>query len=346
MHGRQAAHALRNSLAGPLAGADDIAFAVAEVSRRCPNTGEISRQWLSWPGLLRAAEKDPALGERLDRVISPRPPAERLDFSRPLVMGIVNVTPDSFSDGGLHDDAQGAIAHGRRLAAEGADILDIGGESTRPGAAPVTVEEEIRRTIPVVRALAAEGFIVSIDTRKAAVMEAAAQAGAAIINDVSALSFDPGAPAAAAASGLPVVLMHALDTPERMQDDPRYEDAPRDIFDAMEERLEAAVSAGVRRGNIIIDPGIGFGKTLEHNLELMEQLALFHGLGQPLLLGASRKRFIGGITGVERPDQRLAGSLAAAQGAVMAGAHIVRVHDVAETVRMIKMTKAMKFAAW
>ncbi len=341
LHGTNAAHAMRNGLAAPLAGGP-AAFALAEVIRRCARTGEIARRWMSLEQLRQAAEKDAALAARLEALTAARPALAGMDLSAPCVMGIVNVTPDSFSDGGRHATAQEAIAHGRALAKSGADILDVGGESTRPGAVDVPVEEELARVIPVVRALAADGFTVSIDTRKAAVMEAAIAAGAAIINDVSALTFDEEAPSVAARAGLPVVLMHARGAPVDMQDDPEYEDVALDVFGALEALADRAVAAGVKRENIIIDPGIGFGKTVSHNLELMRQLALFHGLGFPVLLGASRKRFIGAVTGVEEAAARLAGSLAVAQAALAAGAQIVRVHDVMETVQMARMARAMQ----
>ncbi len=340
LHGRDAAHALRHGLAAPLAGGP-AAFSLAEVSHRCASTGEISRRWLSWPQLAEQAQRDTALKPIVERTTAPRPAIAGLEWRRAAIMGIVNVTPDSFSDGGRHARAEAAIAHGRALAAAGADILDIGGESTRPGATEVPVEEELERIIPVIEALAGDGFTISVDTRKPQVMEAAAAAGAAIINDVSALTYAPDSPSRAAATGLPVILMHALDTPERMQDDPAYEDAPRDIFDALEAAMTRAEAAGIARENLIVDPGIGFGKTLAHNLDLMAELALFHGLGVPLLLGASRKRFIGEITGVDAPAQRLAGSLAAALSAMAAGAAIVRVHDVAQTRQALDMMRAM-----
>ncbi len=342
LHGRDAAEAARAGLAGVLAGGPP-AFALAEVSRR-DGEGGLSRRRMSWAELRDAAGRDEALAEILRNLSSPRAPLAGLDWSRPRIMGIINVTPDSFSDGGRFLNPRAAIAHGRALAAAGADILDVGGESTRPGAEDASVEEELARTIDVVRALAAEGFTVSIDTRKAAVMEAALEAGAAIINDVSALTFDPRARAVAARSGAPVVLMHSLGAPVSMQDDPRYDDVATDVFDALAARIGEAVAAGVRRENIIVDPGIGFGKTLAHNLELMRALALFHGLGQPLLLGASRKRFIGAVTGVEQAGERLGGSLAAALAALAAGAQIVRVHDVRETAQAAALARAMECA--
>ena len=339
LHGAQALAAMEAGRAGALAGAR-AAFCGAQIIRR-EGPGRRFSQWMTWAQLQEAARKDARLARRLELVQRPRPAIAGMEWRKPLIMGIVNVTPDSFSDGGLHADAQGAIAHGRALAAAGADILDIGGESTRPGAAEVPPEEELARVIPVIEALAREGYRVSVDTRKAAVMEAAARAGAAIINDVSALSFDPGAPAVAARLGLPVVLMHARGEPRTMQDDPVYDDVVLDVFDALQEQMQKAVAAGVAEEKIIADPGIGFGKTCAHNLALMGSLALFHGLGAPILLGASRKRFIGAITGVKDAAGRLAGSLAAAQTALAAAVQIVRVHDVSETVQMARMVEAM-----
>jgi len=339
LHGARARAAIQAGRAGALAG-EDMAFCLALVMRR-DAPGRIFRQWLTWPQLRAAAREDEALARRLALVQEPRAPIAGLDWRRPLIMGIVNVTPDSFSDGGQHADAQDAMAHGRALAAAGADILDIGGESTRPGAAEVPVEEELARVIPVISALAKEGHRLSVDTRKAAVMEAAARAGAAIINDVSALSFDARSRAVAASSGLPVVLMHARGEPENMQDDPRYDDVALDVFDALEQRMREALQAGIAPERIIVDPGIGFGKTRAHNLELLRQLPLLHGLGAPILLGASRKRFIGAITGIDEAAGRLAGSLAVAQSGLEAGARIVRVHDVAQTAQMARMVMAM-----
>jgi dihydropteroate synthase len=262
----------------------------------------------------------------------PRPRIAGLSLDRPRIMGIVNVTPDSFSDGGRHATAETAIEHAFRLEEEGADILDIGGESTRPGAAPVTIDEEMARVLPVIEALAGKTrALISVDTRNAAVMTAAAAAGADIINDVAALSHGPDAIAAAAASGLAVVLMHAQGDPRTMQDAPRYDDVLTDVFDYLEARIEACERAGIPRAKIVCDPGLGFGKTLEHNLELMAGLSMFHGLGVPVLLGASRKSYIGKLTGIPRAADRVMGSIGAALAAVAQGAQIVRVHDVKAT---------------
>jgi dihydropteroate synthase len=257
-------------------------------------------------------------------------------------MGIVNVTPDSFSDGGQFTDVDAAVLHARRLADQGAAILDIGGESTRPGAAPVTIEEEIDRTVPVIRALARDGLCVSIDSRHAAVMQAALAAGAAIINDISALEGDPDSLAIVAKSRASVVLMHMLGTPATMQSAPTYQDAPREIFAYLAGRIEACLSAGIERDRLCIDPGIGFGKTAQHNLDLLARLDLFQKLDVPVLLGVSRKSFIGALSRNEPPDQRLGGSLAAALAGVARGVHILRVHDVAETAQAVAVWQAIE----
>src|SRR4051812_42509996 len=257
----------------------------------------------------------------------------------PLVMGIVNVTPDSFSDGGLFLDAGAAIAHGRDLLAEGADILDIGGESTRPGAEPVPADEEIRRVIPVIEALAADGARISIDTTKADVARRALEAGATIVNDVSAFRFDPNLAGVAAEAGATVVLMHMLGEPRTMQDDPRYDEVVSDIGRFLEQRIEYALGEGVREDDIWVDPGIGFGKTLAHNLELIARLDEIVAIGRPVVFGASRKSFLGKLTG-RQVDERLAGSIAANIIAYEHGARVFRVHDVAPTVDALKVAGA------
>ena len=243
-------------------------------------------------------------------------------------MGVVNVTPDSFSDGGLFLDAGAAIAHGRELLAEGADILDVGGESTRPGAAPVTAEEEVARTEPVVAALAGEGATVSIDTTKASVARAALAAGATYVNDVSALRFDPGLAEVVAASGARCCLMHMRGDPRTMQDDPRYDDVVSDVKAHLEERIAFAVGAGIAEERIDVDPGIGFGKTLEHNLELLRRLDEIVALGRPVVIGTSRKSFLGRLTGRE-VGERVPGTIATNVMALERGARVFRVHDVA-----------------
>ena len=241
-------------------------------------------------------------------------------------MGIVNVTPDSFSDGGLYLDAPSAVAHGRELAADGADVLDVGGESTRPGAAAVPAAEELRRTEPVVRALAESGFEVSIDTSKAAVAEAALDAGARIVNDVTAFAADPGLADLCADRGCGVVLMHMQGTPRTMQEHPSYDDVVDDVKAFLATRVEFAVDRGVAAERIWIDPGIGFGKTPEHNLDLLRRLGELRDLGRPILIGTSRKSFLGKLTGREVED-RLGGTIASNVLALEAGAEIFRVHD-------------------
>jgi dihydropteroate synthase len=262
-----------------------------------------------------------------------------LDLSRPRVMGILTVTPDSFSDGGRFADAERAIAHGRRMLADGADIVDIGGESTRPGAAPVSQDVELARVIPVVEELAADGALVSVDTMKPAVMRAALAAGALLVNDVCALGA-PGAVDTIAASDAAVVLMHMQGEPGRMQDAPVYADIVREVREFLQARVVACEAAGIGAERIVIDPGFGFGKTAAHNLELLAALPALVGLGYPVLVGLSRKSTLGVLTG--RPfAERLAGSLAAALAAVARGAAIVRVHDVRETVDALRVWRAI-----
>lgn len=283
--------------------------------------------------------------EVLERLTAPRPALAGLAMDRPRIMGILNVTPDSFSDGGRFLGTGAALTQARALALAlaGAEILDIGGESTRPGAGDVPVKAEIARTMPVIAELVAGGLAtpISIDTRKVEVARAALAAGAAMVNDVSALTFDPAMAGMAAAADVPVVLMHSLGSPRTMQDDPRYDDVLMDVFDALAARIEAVVEAGVSRERIVIDPGIGFGKTVTHNLALIRGISLFHALGLPLLLGASRKRFIGTIGGEPVPDQRLAGSLAVALAGVAQGVQLLRVHDVAETRQALALWRAI-----
>ena len=277
----------------------------------------------------------------LERLSAPRSPVLGLAMDRPVIMGVVNVTPDSFSDGGDFAAPAQAVAHGRALAAAGAAILDVGGESTRPGSDPVAPDDELERVIPVVEALAAEGFAVSIDTRRAAVMRAALDKGAKMLNDVSALTSDPASLAVAAGCGGPVVLMHARGDPKTMQVNPTYEYAALDVYDDLETRVEACVAAGIDRRLLIVDPGIGFAKTLDHNIEILHHLSLFHGLGCALLLGVSRKSFIARLAGGEAPKARLAGSLASGLGALDQGVQILRVHDVAETAQAVAVWDAI-----
>lgn len=254
-----------------------------------------------------------------------------LVLDRPHVMGIVNITPDSFSDGGLYDNTDEGVTHAASLAQEGADILDIGGESTRPGADPLPSESELERLAPVLKQLRGVRARLSVDTRKADVMRAAAGLGAHILNDISALSHDPDSLAVAAQSGCGVVLMHAQGDPRTMQLKPAYDDVVLDVYDYLRQRIEAAMAAGIRKDRIVADPGIGFGKTHEHNLTLLSELTTFHALGVGLLVGASRKQFIGTLSDEADPRRRDAGSHAAALAAVAQGAQIIRVHDVRGT---------------
>ncbi len=275
-----------------------------------------------------------------------RPPLQlgertiRLD--QPQVMGVLNVTPDSFSDGGRFADPGAAADAGADMAAQGAAIIDVGGESTRPGASPVWGGDEVERTVPVIEQLARGGAAVSIDTRKAEVMTAALAVGAKLVNDVSALTFDPRSAEVVAAAAVPVVLMHHQGDPETMQESPRYDDVLVEIYQWLEERIAAAESAGIARSNILVDPGFGFGKTVAHNLELMNGLAILHSLGCPIVLGASRKRTIGALSGEAPADQRLGGSITFALKAVEQGVQIVRAHDVLETVQALKVWRGLR----
>jgi dihydropteroate synthase len=301
-----------------------------------------------------AAETAARLGPDAERawrnLTSPRAPltlGERVvRLDQPQVVGILNVTPDSFSDGGRFLGPGEAVDAGFAMASAGAAIVDVGGESTRPGAKPVWEGDEIERVAPVIGQLARSGTAVSVDTRKAAVMEAALAAGAAMVNDVSALTFDDRAPAVIAAAGAPVVLMHHQGPPETMQEAPLY-DRPVAfaVYDWLEARIAAAVAAGIARERIVVDPGIGFGKTVRHNLQLLNALALLHGLGCPVMLGASRKRTIGALSGEAPPEGRLAGSLALALKGADQGAQLLRVHDVPETVQALRVWRGLRDAA-
>ena len=290
-------------------------------------------------------DQDRVPPEVLERLTAPRAPVAGLGLGRARIMGILNVTPDSFSDGGLFSGAAAAAAQAQAMIAAGADIIDLGGESTRPGAVDVPVAEEMSRVVPVIAAIRRESRVpVSIDTRKSAVAQGALAAGADMVNDVSALRHDAAMAGVVAGAGCPVVLMHAQGTPATMQDDPRYDDVVLDVYDALEERVAAAEAAGIARGRIVVDPGIGFGKTLQHNVRLLRALSLYHGLGCAVLLGASRKRFIGTLSGAEAPRGRLAGSLAVALHALGQGVQILRVHDVAETRQAMSLHEALSGA--
>ncbi|THH37405.1 dihydropteroate synthase [Aliishimia ponticola] len=278
-----------------------------------------------------------------EALTAPRADIAGMDMARPQIMGILNVTPDSFSDGGRFDAAAQAVAAGVALAQAGADILDVGGESTRPGAKTVPAEDEIQRTAPVIAGLRAAGVTlpISIDTRKAAVAGAALDAGASLVNDVAGFTYDPALAPLCAARAVPVCAMHALGDPEMMQNDPRYDDVLLDVYDYLADRIEALVAQGIARHSIIADPGIGFGKTAAHNLALLNRLSVFQGLGVPILLGASRKRFIGTIGNAPEPADRAPGSIAVALAGIAQGVQIVRVHDVAETRQAVALWQAV-----
>lgn len=325
--GRDADEATEAGHAGRLAGGW-IAFTQIEMSLR--HEALVSRSWHAYGDLARSSDSE--ILRRLELIERPRPAVAGLDMASPVIMGIVNVTPDSFSDGGQAFDAGVAIEHGRQLQAAGAGILDIGGESTRPGSDPVSVDAELDRVLPVITALAGKGHTVSIDTRKPEVMQAACKAGASIINDVSALTFDPCSRQTAAGLDAPVILMHAQGDPKTMQKNPSYDDVALDVFDALEGWLDQSEADGLKRTQLLADPGIGFGKTFGHNLEILNRATLFHGLGVPLVFGASRKAFIGALTGQKVAGLRVNGSVGAAIGLLSQGVQIVRVHDVRETI--------------
>ena len=299
-------------------------IAVAEVESRLDD--QLARQWQA----LTAARPPLQLGER----------TVRLD--QPQVMGILNVTPDSFSDGGRFSESHDAAIAGADMTAAGAAIIDVGGESTRPGSSPVWEGDEIDRVVPVIRQLAGGGAAISIDTRKGEVARVAVGAGARLVNDVSALTYDPRLADVTAAAGVPIVLMHHQGDPQTMQDNPRYGDVLVEVYLWLEERIAAAEAAGIPRERILVDPGFGFGKSVAHNLELMNGLAIFHSLGCPLVLGASRKRTIGALSNEAPADQRLGGSIALALKAVEQGAHIVRVHDVPETAQALRVWRGLR----
>ena len=318
-------------------------FAAVELLK-VENGRRVSAELLPVEGL--EGRLDDALAGQWQALTAPRPPLQlgartiRLDQAQ--VMGIVNTTPDSFSDGGKFEGAADAAAAGAAMTEQGAAIVDVGGESTRPGAKPVWAGDEIERIEPVIRQLAAGGAAVSVDTRKAEVMTAAISAGASLVNDVSALTFDPRSAETVVAAKVPVILMHHQGSPETMQQDPRYGDVVVEVYQWLEERIAAAEAAGIERARILVDPGFGFGKNVAHNLELINCLALFHSLGSPLVVGASRKRTIGALANEAPADQRLGGSIAFALKAAEQGAQILRVHDVFETVQALKVWRGLR----
>lgn len=283
------------------------------------------------------------VGRLVRRIGAARADWAGLAMDRPRLMGIVNATPDSFSDGGRNLAADTAVANALDMVAAGADIIDVGGESTRPGAAPVPVDEEIARVVPIIRTLAERGVVVSVDTRHAPVMAAALQAGARIVNDVTALE-GPGSLEVVANSDAAVILMHMQGQPQTMQEQPVYDCAPLDVHDYLAARLAACEAAGIGRDRVMVDPGIGFGKTAAHNAQIVAALPLLHGLGCPLLLAASRKSFVAHVSRGEAAAARLAGTIAVHQAGLAAGAHLLRVHDVAEAAQALAVWRALSAA--
>jgi dihydropteroate synthase len=344
--GKVAAMAIERELALPLAGGTK-AFAAAELLAR--RSGGVAAAVAPLPRLRSWAEKQNApVKTRVTRLLAAlsekRPPWAGFALDRPVIMGILNVTPDSFSDGGAFIDPARAIERGRALLSAGADIIDVGGESTRPGATPVAPHDELRRVEQVVRELASTGAAVSIDTRHADVMEGALAAGARIVNDITALSGDPRSPAVAARAKAHVVLMHMQGEPQTMQQAPHYDLASIEIADYLDGRIAACEVSGVAKARIAVDPGIGFGKGPAHNFEILARLALFHGLGCGVLVGVSRKSVVGGLANTPI-GERLPGSLAGAIYAFGQGVQILRVHDVAETRQAISMAQAIEAGA-
>lgn len=338
----QAQSALSLGLAYPLLGGP-IAFTACDVIVREKTiiTSSILTlssicTWAAHHGLMQE------VFDSLDRLSSPLPPFAGLSLARPRLMGVVNVSPDSFFYGSVFTDTRLALQHALSLKEAGADIIDIGGESTRPGAQPISPEEEMERVLPLVQSLAEYGILTSVDTRHSTVMAAALDAGATIINDITALTGDSESLSLLASRKKPVILMHMQGSPSNMQHNPKYHSAPLDIYDALAERVANCLDFGVTRDNICLDPGIGFGKTTVHNLDIISKLAMFHSLGCGLLLGVSRKSFIAEVSATEGPQDRLPGSLAAAMIGLDQGVSILRVHDVVETRQLIKVWQAAR----
>ena len=323
----------RHCIAGGWAGFDSV-----DLVQRDGGSYSISRT--TPEEILATAADSAAAAAALGRMTAARPDFAGLAMDRPHIMGILNVTPDSFSDGGRHSGPARAVAAGRAMAEAGASIIDIGGESTRPGAEPVTRNQELARVLPPIAGLKAADAPLSIDTRHAEVMRRATEAGAVIINDVNGFRGD-GALEAAADSGAALVIMHMQGTPEMMQAAPSYGFAPVEIYEFLDARIEAALAAGIPRERIAVDPGFGFGKTVAHNLQLVNFAAMFHGLGVPVLIGVSRKSSIAAISNGEDPDRRLAGSLGLAMATVTQGCQLLRVHDVAETRQALSIQTAL-----
>ncbi|MBD25786.1 MAG: dihydropteroate synthase [Candidatus Marinimicrobia bacterium] len=345
LKGRTALDAIAQGMAWPLnIGGSSFAFPIIEISNvknRAVQSVIVSRSSFEQKCDYVEEHFRSQLVSQLALFERPNPTFAGFEFSQPIIMGIVNVTPDSFSDGGQYNNTEAAISHGLKLSESGASIIDVGGESTRPGATPVKSEIEIARVVPVIQGLATRGICVSIDTRHAPVMAAAIDAGATIVNDVTALTGDTNSLRIVSDAGVPVILMHMQGQPQTMQEKPKYAWAPGDVFNFLESRVAACVDAGVSEQNIAVDPGVGFGKSLPHNVDIMDYLSLFHGLGCTIVFGASRKSFIAKLSNGEAADNRLPGSLAAALYAAAQGAQILRVHDVAETCQALKIVQRL-----
>ena len=319
--------------------------------REIPSNAQIMRGTAFWfthaVKLSRNSESEIVLAKKipnhiLDKITKRRPKICRISFDTPTIMGILNVTPDSFSDGGKYSTLNAATEHCMSMVSAGADIIDIGGESTRPGAAELDAAQEISRVIPVLDKVAKEIQVpISIDTRKSEVAELAISSGAVIVNDVSGLKFDSKMAEYCINQNLPVCIMHSQGIPETMQNAPKYENVCLDIYDFLNEQIEKMIDSGMQRSNIIVDPGIGFGKTLTHNFDLLKGISLFHGLGVPILIGVSRKKFIMTVAGLKENEDRVSGSIALALFARSQGVQIFRVHDVKETVQAMKLWHSM-----
>ena len=319
--------------------------------REIPSNAQIMRGTAFWfthaVKLSRNSEPEIVLAKKipnhiLDKITKKRPKICRISFDTPTIMGILNVTPDSFSDGGKYSTLNAATEHCMSMVSAGADIIDIGGESTRPGAAELDAAQEISRVIPVLDKVAKEIQVpISIDTRKSEVAELAISSGAVIVNDVSGLTFDSRMAEYCINQNLPVCIMHSQGIPETMQNAPKYKNVCLDIYDFLNEQIEKMIDSGMQRSNIIVDPGIGFGKTLTHNFDLLKGISLFHGLGVPILIGVSRKKFIKTVAGLKENEDRVPGSIALALFARSQGVQIFRVHDVKETVQAMKLWHSM-----
>lgn len=319
--------------------------------REIPSNAQIMRGTAFWfthaVKLSRNSESEIVLAKKipnhiLDKITKRRPKICRISFDTPTIMGILNVTPDSFSDGGKYSTLNAATEHCTSMVSAGADIIDIGGESTRPGAAELDAAQEISRVIPVLDKVAKEIQVpISIDTRKSEVAELAISSGAVIVNDVSGLKFDSKMAEYCINQNLPVCIMHSQGIPETMQNAPKYKNVCLDVYDFLNEQIEKMIDSGMQRSNIIVDPGIGFGKTLTHNFDLLKGISLFHGLGVPILIGVSRKKFIMTVAGLKENEDRVSGSIALALFARSQGVQIFRVHDVKETVQAMKLWHSM-----